>query len=347
MTNDSFFTDLDEDATPATRRKKRMRDRKVLLVIVGIVVLALLAVAAVVGYYGKAAKDALDSVSRDPALMPTSTANRPSPVPTKTGESKTPLNFVLMGTDARDTDERGRSDVLMVMHIPGDREEAYLVSLPRDYWVEIPGHGTAKINAAYSFGGPSLTVETVEALLDVPIDHTAVINFDGFVSVIDALGGVTVINRQASSSGGFDFPKGEVELTGKSALQFVRERKNLQDGDFGRAERQRDVLKAIVTKLTSRGVLTNPSTFREAVTSLAPNFTVDGGFSNSRIVDIGLGMRIDGGDDIKSLLAPIDGIGTSSDKQSIVLVDKEKLGELAQALRNDTMDEYYEANKDG
>ncbi len=163
----------------------------------------------------------------------------------------------------------------------------------------------------------------------------------------DALGGVTVNNRQASSGGGFTFPKGPVELTGESALEYVCERKNLDGGDFGRTERQRDVLKAIVTKLTSRGVLTNPGQFRDAVTTLAPNFTVDGELDNSRIVDIGLGMRISGGEDIKSLMAPVDGIGTSSDGHSIVLVNGKKLDEMAEALRNDTMDEYYEANQDG
>ncbi len=347
MTDDNFLPGVDEDATPGKRRRKRMRDSWVLLSVIGVLVVALVAVGAVLGYYGKATKDALDSVVREPTLMPTNTENRPSPVPTKTGEAKPPLNLVLMGTDTRDpNDERGRSDVLMVMHIPGDRKSAYLISLPRDYWVDVPGYGNSKINSAYSRGGPALTVETVQWLLNIPIDHTAVINFEGFMNVIDALGGVTVTNRQASSSGGFSFPKGPVELTGESALQFVRERKNLNNGDFGRAERQRDVLKAIVSKLMSRGVLTNPGQFRDAVTTLAPNFTVDSGLDNSRIVDIGLGMRISGGDDIKSLLAPIDGIGTSSDGQSIVNVNGKKLDEMAAALRNDTMDEYYAANKD-
>jgi len=346
MTDDSFFRGEDDDAPKEQRRKKRMRDRWVLLSVIGVLVVALVAVGAVLGYYGKATKDALDSVTREPTLMPTNTENRPSPVPTKTGESKPPLNFVLMGTDSRNPDERGRSDVLMVMHIPGDRQDAYLISFPRDYWVDVPGYGNAKINAAYSYGGPALTVETLEQMLDIPIDHTAIINFEGFMNVIDALGGVTVTNRQASSSGGFSFPKGTVELNGESALQFVRERKNLSDGDFGRAERQRDVLKAIVTKLTSRGVLTNPGQFRDAVTTLAPNFTVDSGLDNGRIIDIGLGMRITGGADIKSLLAPIDGFGTSSDGQSIVLVNGKKLDEMAAALRGDTMDAYFEANKD-
>ncbi len=345
MTDDNIvFFGGEQDDAPRGRRPKRLRDRWVLLSIVGLLSVVLMVAAALAVYYGKAAKDALDSVNRVPTLMPTSTANRPEPVPTKQGESKPPLNFVLMGTDARNPDERGRSDVLMIMHIPGNRENAYLVSLPRDYWVDIPRHGTAKINAAYSWGGPALAVETVQQLLDIPVDHTAIINFEGFVRVIDTLGGVTVTNRHASASGGVSFPEGPVELTGETALRFVRERKNLPGGDFDRTERQRDVIKAIVSKLTSRGVLTNPTMFRDAVTALGPNFTVDSGLDNGTIIDIGLGMRITSGDDIKSLMAPSAGFGTSSDGQSYVKVDKAKLAELAKALRTDTMAEYYAAN---
>lgn len=343
MTDDSFFRG-DQDTAPrrGKRAKTPIRERRLLLALIVVISVIALLVAGVLAYYAKATKDALDSVIREP-IMPTST-NRPEPVATKSGESNPPLNFVLMGTDARNPEERGRSDVLMVMHISGDRKGAYLVSFPRDYWVDVPGYGKAKINAAYSYGGPALAVETIEQLINVPIDHTAIINFEGFMNVIDAVGGVTVINRQASSSGDFDFPEGDVTLTGESALRFVRERKNLSNGDFGRAERQRDVLKAIISKLTSAGVLTNPAMFRDVVTTLGPNFTVDEALNNGRIVEIGLGMRITGGNDIKSMLAPIDGIGTSSDGQSIVNVDGKKLDELADALRADTMDEYFAAN---
>ena len=346
MAEDLFFRDEDEveERAPRARPKRRLRDRRMFLAVVGLVVVVLLAGAAVTGYYGKAAKDALDSINRDSTLTPTN-SDRPDPLPTKPGQKNRPLNFVLMGSDSQDVEDQGRSDVLMVLHIPSTRKEAYLVSLPRDYWVPIPEHGTAKINAAYAYGGPALTVQTVEKLLDVPIDHTALVDFDGFVDVIDALGGVTVNNRYASSSGRFTFPKGKVELSGDSALQFVRERKNLPAGDLSRTERQRVVIKAIVGKLISRGVLTDPSTFRESVTTLGPNFTVDEALDNSEIVDIGLDMRLKGGNDIKSLLAPIAGVGTSSDGQSIVNVDEAKLGQLSEALRSDTMDEYYAANR--
>src|SRR5690606_32617652 len=99
---------------------------------------------------------------------------------------------------------------------------------------------------------------------------------------------------------GFTFPAGPVDLTGESALVYVRERKNLPEGDFSRAERQRDVTKAIVSKLMSRGVLPNPGMFRDAVTTLGPAFRVDAGLDNQTIIDTGLSMRIGGGEDILS-----------------------------------------------
>lgn len=342
MSDNNFFDDDtfgDEQPKPR-KRKKRLRERWLLLTVVGVLVVALGAVAVIGGYYGKAALDGLNSVERDPSFMPTRTENRPAPVEVKEGEPNPPMNIVIMGTDARNPDEQGRSDVLMVLHLTGDREAGYLISFPRDYWVPIPGRGTAKINAAYSWGGPALTVETLEDLLDVPMDHTSVINFEGFMGVIDAVGGVTVNNKHASGSGGFTFPKGQVELTGESALVYVRERKNLPEGDFSRAERQRDVTKAIVSKLMSRGVLTDPGMFRDAVTTLGPNFTVDAGFTNRAIIDLGLSMRITGGDDIVSLQAPTAGFGTSGDGQSYVRVDQEELDRLAAAMRADTMDDY-------
>lgn len=80
----------------------------------------------------------------------------------------------------------------MLAHVPADRQHVYLMSIMRDSWVEVPGHGRAKINAAYSWGGVALTTETVEQLLDIRIDHVAEIDFAGFEDMTDALGGVTV-----------------------------------------------------------------------------------------------------------------------------------------------------------
>lgn len=325
------------------RRGKPKKRRWLLFTVIGVLAVALIGVIAVVGFYGKSTLDALDSINREPSMTPSAGASRPAPVPTKEGVEEAPLNFVLMGSDTRGG-ERGRSDVLQLLHIPGDRSGAYLMSIPRDTWVDIPGRGKAKINAAYSYGGAGLTVETMESLLDVRMDHTVIIDFEGFVRVIDALGGVTVTNKYPSSSGGFDFPEGEIELTGESALQYVRERKNLPAGDFSRGERQRDVVMAVVKKIASAGTLADPGKFREVVTTLGPNFTVDVGLTNDVIIDLAMAMGTNA-TNIRSFQFPVSGTDTSSDGQSIVIVDENKLGLLQDALRSDDLATYYEIQR--
>ena len=88
----------------------------------------------------------------------------------------------------------------MIVHIPANRKGAYIISIPRDSWVTIPGHGQAKINAGFSFGGPTLMVQTVESVTGVRIDHVAIVDFDGFKQITDALGGVQITVPQTVSS---------------------------------------------------------------------------------------------------------------------------------------------------
>ena len=129
----------------------------------------------------------------------------PAPDP---DEGEPPVNVLIMGTDSRGAGDQGRSDVLMMAHLTGDRKTAYLISFPRDMWVDVPGHGMAKINAAYAWGGMPLTVQTVEQLTGTHVSHSAVVDFEGFVQAIDAVGGVEVYNHVASSAGDQYFPEG-------------------------------------------------------------------------------------------------------------------------------------------
>ena len=322
-----------DEESPRPKRVKR-RDRRLLFIVLGVIVALVVGVAAVAANYGKSAIDGLDEIRRDDTLIPTGT--RPEPI----AGDQAPLNIVLMGSDTRGS-ERGRSDVLQVLHISGDRKNVFLISIPRDSWVDIPGRQRAKINAAYSWGGPALTVETLEKLFDVPMDHTAIIDFEGFVKVIDALGGVTVVNNEASSNLGFDFPKGEINLNGEAALAFVRERYGLSDGDFGRATRQRDVVKSVIGKVASAGTLSDPTKFRETVVALGSSFTVDSGLTNDAIVDLAWQMRDMKPEDIKSFQVPVAGFGTSSDGQSYVRLDDAKVAELKTALRQDSVLDFF------
>src|SRR5690606_2503774 len=138
-----------------------------------------------------------------------------------------------------------RSDVMMLVHIPADRSGVYIMSFPRDLYVDIPGHGKDRINAALAFGGVPLTVTTVENYTGVPIDHVALIDFEGVKSLVDSLGGVEVDVPQDFESGGHRFTEGTQHVDGEQALAFVRARKNFADGDFQRNRNQQSLLKGI------------------------------------------------------------------------------------------------------
>ncbi|MFT3874813.1 MAG: LCP family protein [Propioniciclava sp.] len=356
----SILDDSTDDVTNPQRKRRGLR------IVLTVLLVLILGVGGIVGIYASSMWRALDAVQRDDSMMPldqgevTGGETTAAPGEAKKGEgagegqggegspekalppisygATKPVNIVLMGSDSRGSD-RGRSDVLQLIHIPGSRDAAYLVSFPRDSWVDIPGRGKGKINWAYSFGGPALTVSTLNRILTVPMDHAVVTNFEGFVNVIDTLGGVTVYNRHSSSSGGFDFPKGEITLNGEQALRFVRERYDLPGGDFARAQRQRDVIGAIGKKLSSAGVVSNPVKFNEAVTKLGSQFKVDSGLTNDVIV--GLGMESSAAfNNIRSLGLPNAGTGMVGD-QSVVHVNWDAVHDLRVALRTDTMKDFY------
>lgn len=338
--------DEDENDPPPAAASRRRRRRRRWLIPVGV----LLALALVIGggtfFYASSLERQISQNLNRGAELPQESGRptRPSPESGSDPDAAEPMNFVLMGSDSRDMSDpgSGRSDTLIVAHLSGDRQKAYLVSFPRDMWVEIPGHGEAKINAAFAFGGTSLTVQTLESMLDTRMDHLGVVNFEGFVELTDAVGGVTIDNDYTFSAQGMDFPRGELELDGERALVFVRERYALPNGDFDRAENQRKVVRAIVAKGISPGVIADPRRFTSFVGGIARYTSVDSGLTDEVIRDTALSLRLNGEDDIESLQAPVSGTGTSEDGQSIDIVDEAQLAELGQALSQDTMDEYLE-----
>lgn len=338
--------DYDDDPAPVRARRgyvepaePRRRWPKVVAIVLGVL---LLVGAAIAGFYVFTLNSALGQVKRNTSMMPTSTAVRPSAATPAPEAAKKPLTFVLMGTDAADGGPP-RSDSLMVAYLPSDRQHLYLVSFTRDMWVEIPGHGERKINAAYALGGPALTIETLESLLNVRMDHAASIDFDGFIHLTTLLGGVTVYNEYESQTNEFYFPKGEITISGEQALIYVRERKNLPEGDLSRAKRQRDVVTAIIKKATSAEVIANPFKLNEFISAASVVVQVDPGLTNGVVYRTASELKFTD-DSIRSLQAPILGFGTSWDGQSINLVDWEGLNELAKAMQTDTMEEYYAAH---
>jgi LCP family protein required for cell wall assembly len=176
--------------------------------------------------------------------------------------------ILVLGSDARTEGlaEPGsggpsRSDSIMLLRIGGGANAS--LSIPRDTVVDIPGHGTDKINAAYAIGGPALATQTVKEYLGVEINHVVEVSFENFPQLIDALGGVTykgnaVLSRinGGSRNGGYTLrlPKGETEINGRQALALARTRKNLRDpseDDLTRARRQQQLVSAMKDKVTS------------------------------------------------------------------------------------------------
>jgi len=252
-------------------------------------------------------------------------------------------NILLIGSDARaqggpegaQPELGGRSDTLMLAHVPADRQHVYLMSIMRDSWVEVPGHGRAKINAAYSWGGVALTTQTVEQLLDVRIDHVAEIDFAGFEDMTDALGGVTVDSPVAFSARGHDFTTGANRLDGAAALAFVRERYAFADADHTRVRNQQAFMRGVVDGLLSRDTVTNPGRIQDFVTATSEHLSVDAGLSFSRLVGLGWSLRGVGADDLVTFTVPTAGSGTSPDGQSIVRLNGLEVSSLSQALRSD------------
>lgn len=174
---------------------------------------------------------------------------------------QTRLRLVLMGADDREG-ETGRSDTLMVLWLNPVTKRGAIMSIPRDLRAEIPGYGSTKINHAYAHGGPDLTVATVQQLLGVPVDGYLKVNFEGFVKAVDILGGVDLLVRDIEGEGrGMNYDDnwgnlhvhlkpGLQHLNGYEAMGFCRYRKsnyaNLGDGDFGRAERQQQFMRAVL-----------------------------------------------------------------------------------------------------
>lgn len=183
----------------------------------------------------------------------------------KVVEEQKPVSVLLLGVDQR-PGERGRSDSIMVMTLNPTRNESRLISIPRDTKVDIVGKGTNdKINHAYSFGGPEMAIKTVEKFLNIPINYYAEINMEGFTSLVDAVGGVTVYNDLDFTSAGTHFSVGKINLTGANALKYTRMRYEDPRGDFGRQMRQRQVIEQVVGKLSSDVSISNFNAIMDVV----------------------------------------------------------------------------------
>ncbi|MGC4378010.1 LCP family protein [Fictibacillus sp. Mic-4] len=171
-------------------------------------------------------------------------------------ESGQPISILIMGVDERANDV-GRSDTLVMVTVNPKDESIKMTSIPRDTRTEIVGHGTIdKINHSYAFGGPKMTIQTVEHFLNVPVDFYVKVNMKAFKKIIDALGGITVQNKFTFTTHKYTFKQGELTLNGDQALDWARMRKKDPRGDLGRNERQRQVIQKVINEGAKPSTLT-------------------------------------------------------------------------------------------
>ena len=340
------------DPTPPAPRERRLSRGRKALIALGVLLVVLVAGAA--AGVQVLTNRVLGDVERIPDVFgPIDEATRPQK---PAGTEKT-INFLLVGVDTRAGEQttgsdgdgaafvpgRQRSDVIMLVHVAADRRTASVVSLPRDSWVTVPGRGKNKINAAYSIGGGSLLVQTVEGLTGLRIDHFAVVDFAGFKDITDAVGGIDVRVARATGDNRGSFPAGMNHLDGDQALAYVRQRYNLPGGDLDRVRRQQNVIKALMSKAASRGLLASPTGTLKLADSVARAVSVDDSLDNGGLRSLVLSLRGLRPAGVTFLTAPVSGLGREG-RQSVVRLDGTRSAELWRAVARDDVTGYVAAH---
>ncbi len=207
------------------------------------------------------------------------------PEPIVVDKDQKPFSLLILGVDTGDAGrvDQGRSDTMMLMTVNPAKEQSTIVSIPRDTYTEIVGHGTTdKINHAYAFGGPSMAINSVQNLLDVPIDYYVSVDMKGMKDLIDAVGGVSVRPGLSFKQDQYSFTKGvTVTLNGDEALAYSRMRKEDPAGDYGRQARQREIIEASIKKVASFSSIVN---YRKVLSSLENNLKTNLAFDD--MVDV-------------------------------------------------------------
>lgn len=257
------------------KRKSSRLERKLKRKLIKIIIVVAVLFAAVYGMvYSVVSKTNYEELETDYV--------RPSDVETVSGVK----NILLIGTDARSTDEDGRSDSMIILSINSKKNKIVMTSVLRDSYVEIPGHGSNRINAAYSYGQEDLLIQTIEQNFKIPIDAYAKVDFFSFIDIVDAVGGVELdlsqeevewVNAYLNETNellgkefgdGYLTSPGVQTLTGKQALSYARIR--YIGTDFGRTERQRKILNAVADKVKS-----NPASVSKLAGSILPSVTTN------------------------------------------------------------------------
>jgi LCP family protein required for cell wall assembly len=262
--------------------------------------------------------------------------------------SSGPLNILVAGVDIRAGLSRrqqkllhvghavsSNSDTLMLVHIPADHSYVQVVSLPRDSWVGIPGHGENKINAAFGLGGPRLMVATVEAATGLQINDYVEVNFLGFVKVIDAVGGVNICLPFAvdDSDSGLDLSAGVHHVNGITALEFARDRHSFAASDLARIGDQQQLLATMLSQSVSAGTLSDPFKLQRLLSSVTSAVRVDQGLN---VVSLASQLRGIRPSDVAFSTVPLSNLNYQTPTgQSAVLWDDVAATQLFEQLGQD------------
>ncbi|MEC1154232.1 LytR family transcriptional regulator [Cytobacillus horneckiae] len=241
-------------------------------------------------------------------------------------KNKEPFSVLMLGVDEREGD-KGRSDTMIVLTVNPNEKSIKMVSIPRDTRTEIIGRGVQdKINHAYAFGNEEMSMATVENFLDIPLDYYIKVNMEGFKDIVDAVGGITVNSSLEFSQNKHQFVKGQNSLDGDAALAYIRMRKEDPNGDFGRQDRQRQVIQGIIKKGVSFNSLTN---FDDIFVALGQNVRTN--LSYKEMVDIQKNYR-DAAGNIEQMT--ISGSGQTINNVWYLVVDEAEQVRIQNLLKS-------------
>ena len=266
--------------------RRWLRPRRILAILAGLI--ALIVVAAVAVYFSVSSKLTKVDVLTPVSFTSAGTNWLITGSDSRAGLTKKEENQLALGHDI----SGNRSDTILLLHVPANGTRPTLVSLPRDSYVPIPGHGYNKLNAAYAIGGPKLLVKTVQNVTGLPVSHYMGIGFGGLVSVVDDIGGVRVClpGPMKDPKAGLNLKAGCQVLNGDQALGFVRTR-NFAQSDLQREQDQRILIKGILSKMTSPGTLANPFAVVPAANGAASAITIDQGTGLTQLISVAFALR--------------------------------------------------------
>ncbi len=266
----SGFVAADQGVRRVRKKKKSHKGLKIALGILAALIVLLVGAALALVIWANSLSSSMSMSDEDKSAL--------DKVLLQTSENE-PFYVLLLGSDAREGDTASRSDTIILTRVDPQDYTVTMVSIPRDTKVEIAGHGTQKINAAYAFDGAAGAVDAVSDLAGVEISHYAEIHFEELESLVDELGGVWVDvpvsnNQTGSSNTGKSISAGEQLMDGETALAFARERYGYTAGDFQRAENQRILVTAILKQVLAQSPTDMPATIQQLARCITTDYSI-------------------------------------------------------------------------